>query len=88
MEDRSAFWFGTDYNERCPPSNRGIPQFNLECTDLDPTPTSMVERLFPSGSFGASTINSYLDVVIHEKPGRMTYILGRSRENYDSCFAI
>ncbi|XP_072035205.1 uncharacterized protein [Amphiura filiformis] len=64
MADPSAFWFGTNYTERCP-----IPAFTVECLNPDPRPGSMAQRLFGNSSSIDEMLTSYLDVVIHEKPG-------------------
>ncbi|XP_072032898.1 uncharacterized protein C56G2.4-like [Amphiura filiformis] len=69
MEDKNAFWFGYNYLVRCPLNQYGLPQYNIECGNFDPTTFSLADRLFRAGGFNATTITSYLDVVIHEKPG-------------------
>ncbi|XP_072033603.1 uncharacterized protein C56G2.4-like [Amphiura filiformis] len=64
MVNESAFWFGTDYPANCP-----VPEYTIECVNLDPTPVSMADRLFFKGTFDVLTIEHYMDVTIHEKPG-------------------
>ena len=65
MTNQSAFWFGTDYAAKCP-----VPMNTLECSNFDPRPTSMAERLLSYGGFEAEALTSYLNVVIHEMPGK------------------
>ena len=71
--DDSAFWFGTDYPERCP-----VPENTIECQNFYPTPASMADRLFTKGTFDASTIDTFMEVTIHEKPGRMKSVINIS----------
>ena len=74
MQDPAAFWFGFEYLYRCP-----VPDNSIECQNFLKYPTSLAQRLFPIGNdissldgvFNASTITSYLDIVIHEKPGEI-----------------
>ena len=64
MIDNSAFWFGTNFTTRCP-----VPGNTLECQNFNPRATSIVARLFGNSSI-VNEMTSYLDVVIHETPGK------------------
>ena len=64
MQDRDAFWFGEEYQRRC----QGM-ENTLECFNFDPSPSSMAERMFGE-IFDPSTITSYLDIDMYEKPGK------------------
>ena len=66
MEDDSTFWFGTDYAERCP-----VPADTIECQNFEPTLTSVADRLFFAGTFNPATIEQYLEITIHEMPGKV-----------------
>ena len=70
MINESAFWFGTDYAERCP-----VPEYTMECQNLEPTPASMADRLFFAGTFDPATIEHFMEVTIHEMPGKVFYFL-------------
>lgn len=65
MTNESMFWFGTDYAKSCP-----VPTNSLKCLNPSPVPASMADRLFPAGSFEPELLTNYLDVTLHEKPGR------------------
>ena len=66
MVDISAFWFGSDYPEKCP-----VPEYTIECQNFNPTPASMADRLFTPGTFDASAIETFIEVTVHEKSGRL-----------------
>ncbi len=68
MVNESAFWFGTDYPAKCP-----VPENTIECSNLDPTPASMADRLFFQGTYDGSTIENYIEITIHELPGELRF---------------